>query len=518
VWTGSEVAPGPDRARVRVVFAGLVVTMLLASLDHTIVSTALPTIVGELGGVAQMSWVVTAYILAATIVMPVYGRLGDLLGRKGLFLGAIVIFLVGSVIGGFAGSIGWLVAGRFVQGLGGGGLIITAQAIVADVVPARQRGRYLGVLGAVFAVSSIAGPLLGGYFTDVAGWRWCFWINLPIGAVALLVAALVLRLPPGTTRRPRLDVAGMALSAVAVTGVVLVSTWGGTAYSWTSPTILGLAGASLAAGTLFVLVERRAAQPIIPRTLFADRSFTVATGAGLLVSVGMFAGIAYLPTFLQMVGGHSATAAGLLMVSLMAGVLVASTGSGQIISATGRYKGFPVAGMAVCTLAFLLLSTLDTTTSDVLVVGYLALLGVGIGLVLQVLVLVVQNAADHRLVGTATAAHNFFREIGASLGTAVVGAVFGSRLAERLAADLPAGTGIDAATVTPAAVAQLPDALRDLVARAYAEALSPVFGYLAPLFAVGVVVVAFLPHRPLRTTVGADPAPPTPFPATRSPR
>ncbi|HXV92597.1 MAG TPA: MDR family MFS transporter [Pseudonocardia sp.] len=496
------VAPGPDRRRVRVVFAGLVLTILLASLDQTILSTALPTIVGELGGVEQMPWVVTAYILAATIVMPVYGRLGDLIGRKGLFLAAIAIFLLGSAIGGSAGSIGWLIAGRFVQGLGGGGLIITAQAIVADVVPARQRGRYMGVLGAVFAVSSIAGPLLGGYFTDVAGWRWCFWINLPLGAVAFVVAALVLRLPPGTTRRPRLDVAGMALSAVAVTCVVLVATWGGTRHAWGSPTILGLGVTALAAGALFVLVERRAAEPIIPLGLWRDRTFTVATLAGLVVSVGMFAGASYLPTFLQMVGGYSATSAGLLMLPMMAGVLVASTASGQAISVTGRYRGFPVAGMAVTAVAFALLSTMDATTGSVVIAAYMVVLGVGIGLILQVLVLVVQNAVDHALVGTATAAHNFFREIGASLGTAVVGSVFVARLTERLA-----GTGVDAGAVTPAAVAQLPDALRTTVVDAYAGALAPVFGYLAPLFVAGLVLVAFLPNLPLRTTL-AEPAAP----------
>ena len=451
--------PGPasvDRRRVRLVFTGLAMTILLASLDQTIMSLALPTIVGELDGVEHMSWVITAYILAATIVMPVYGRLGDLIGRKGLFLAAIVIFLIGSVVAGSAEEMGWLITGRFVQGLGGGGLVITAQAIVADIIPARERGRYLGVLGGVFAVSSVAGPLLGGFFTEVAGWRWCFWINLPLGGAALVVAALVLQLPPGAVRRPRLDYPGMTLLAVAVTCLVLFSSWGGTRYPWGSPIVLGLITITVVASGLFVLVEHRAAEPVIPLGLFSNRSFTLATAAGLLLGVGMFAAISYLPTFLQMVGGHGATTSGLLMVPMMAALLVSAIVSGRIISATGRYKMFPLAGMVVAALALVLLSRMDARTGEVEVMAYMAVLGVGIGLTMQVLVLVVQNALPHSLVGTATAANNFFREIGASLGTAVVGTIFASRLAEQLAARVGGTIAIDSASITPARVGQLP--------------------------------------------------------------
>ncbi|MCX6466319.1 MAG: MDR family MFS transporter [Pseudonocardiales bacterium] len=494
---GPDLDAGLDLPRIRVVVGGLVLTVLLASLDQTILSTALPTIVGELGGVALTPWVITSYLLAATVVMPAYGRLGDVVGRKPLFLAAIGIFLLGSVIGGFAGSVEWLIVGRFVQGLGGGGLVVTAQAIVADVVPPRQRARYTGVLGGVFAISSVAGPLLGGWFTDVAGWRWCFWINLPLGAVALVVAAVVLRVPPGTTRRPRLDLAGMVWSSIGVTCLVLLGTWAGTRYAWTSPTIVGLAVATVLAGVLFVRAESRAAEPVIPLSLFRDRTFVLATAAGLVVSVGLFATSGYLPTLLQMTGGHGPTAAGLLMLPMMAGVLVASTLSGLAISATGRYRGHPIAGMALCAVALVLLSTLDATTGTLLTSLYLLLFGTEVGLVLQVLTLVVQNAVDHALVGTATAATGFVREIGATLGTAVVGSLFTARLAEALAAR---ASGVDAAGLTPAVAAALPDGTRAAVADAYAAALGPVLGGLVPLFVVGLVLVVLLPRTPLRTT------------------
>lgn len=496
---------GPDGTRIRLVFGGLLLTVLMASLDQTILSAALPTIVGELGGVDLMSWVITAYLLAATIVMPAYGRLGDLVGRKGLFLAAIGVFLLGSAVGGSAGSVEWLVAGRFVQGLGGGGLVITAQAIIADVLPPRQRARYTGVLGSVFAVSSVAGPLIGGWFTDVAGWRWCFWINLPIGAVALAVAALVLRLPPGTTRRPRLDVAGMTWCAAGVTCLVLLVTWAGTVHPWTSPTVVGLAVGAVASAVLFVRAERRAAEPVIPLALFRDRTFVLATAAGLLVGVGLFAVSSYLPTLLQMAGGRGATSSGLLMLPMMAGILLAAGLSGVAITATGRYRRYPVVGTALCAVALLLLSTTTAATPGLVTSLQLLLLGIGLGLVLQVLGLVVQNAVPHALVGTATAGHSFFREIGASVGTAVVGSVFTARLAAGLS-----GSGVDASGLTPAGAAQLPDVLRSTVADAYAGALAPVLGWLAPLFVVGLVLVALLPDTPLRTTNDRTPAPSTP--------
>jgi EmrB/QacA subfamily drug resistance transporter len=456
--------------------------------------------------------VVTAYLLAATIAMPAYGRLGDLIGRKGLFLTAIGVFLLGSAIGGFAPSVEWLIVGRAVQGLGGGGLVITAQAIVADVVPARERGRYVGVLGGVFAVSSVAGPLLGGWFTDVLGWRWCFFVNLPLGAAALVVAAVVLRLPGGTARgRPRIDVRGITWSATAVTCLVLLSSWAGTTHAWTSPTIIGLAVGAVVSAWAFVRAERTAAEPVIPLRLFGDRTFVLATAAGLVLGVGLFATSSYLPTFLQMVGGNRASTAGLLMIPMMAGLLASSIVSGQLIARTGRYRAYPIAGMAVAGAALVLMSTMDAQTGRLLSSLYLLVFGIGVGLVMQVLVLVVQNAADPALMGTATAANNFFREIGASLGVAVVGSVFTARLTAGLAAALPPGSGVRADGLTPDGVVALPAELRTAVVDAYASALTPVLGWLVPLFVVGVVLVALLPDVPLRTTLATvEPAPAEP--------
>ncbi len=495
------VAPAGDARRVRLVFGGLLLTVFMATLDQTVLSAALPTIVGDLGGVGLLSWVTTAYILAATIVMPAYGRLGDLMGRRGLFLSAIAIFVTGSAIGGSAGSIGWLIAGRFVQGLGGGGLVITAQAIIADVLPPRQRAAYTGVLGSVFAVTSVGGPLVGGWFTDVAGWRWCFWINIPLGVAALGVAALVLRLPAGPTRRPRPDGWGMAWCTVAVTALVLLATWAGTRYAWLSPHIAGLAVVTVVASVLFVRAEARAGEPVIPLGLFGNRTVVVATSAGLLVGVGLFAVSSYLPTFLQMAGGRGATSSGLLMLPMMAGILVSSTLSGLAISATGRYRRYPIAGMAVCAVALVGMSTMQAVTPGWVVGGYLLVFGIGIGLVLQVLGLVVQNAVADTMVGTATATHNFFREIGAALGTAVVGSVFTGRLTAALDGGDAAGVGT--AGLTPGAAARLPDGVRAALADAYATALTPVLGWLVPLFAVGLVLVVFLPNLPLRTTTAA---------------
>lgn len=482
-----------DVRRVRLVLGGLVVAMMMASLDQTILSTALPTIVAELDGVGWMSWVITAYTLAATIVMPAYGRIGDLVGRKPVFLVAIGVFLIGSVAGGLADSMPALVAARFVQGLGGGGLIITAQALLADVVPPRQRGRYLGMMGAVFAVSSVAGPLLGGYLTEVGDWRWCFWINLPLGAAALLIAARVLERRPGGPRRPRLDWAGMGLIAVTVTAVVLLSGWAGRAYARDSPQIIGLGLLAVVGGVGFVAVERRTTEPVLPLALLRRPVFVRATTAGVLLAVCMFAAISYLPTYLQRVAGNSPSTAGLLMLPLMAGVLVASMVSGQLISRTGVYRPYPIAGLLLSGITMLALSTMTAATGTVTVIVMLASLGIGIGLTLQVLVLVVQNDVSHAWVGTATAANNFFREIGATLGVTVVGTLFATRVSDRLAAG----------QTEPVA---------------YADALTPLFGWLAPLCLVALILIAGLRPTPLRTS-NEDPTGPTsavPEPTVRS--
>lgn len=496
--------------RFGLIFAALMAAMLLASLDQTIVSTALPTIVGELHGVNHMAWVTTAYILAATIAMPVYGRLGDLIGRKALFLGGISVFLAGSVIAGSAQDMTWLIIGRAVQGLGGGGLMITSQAIIADLVPPRQRAKYMAPIGAVFGLSSVAGPLLGGWFTDSIGWRWAFWINLPVGVVALVVGAFALRLPR-KAGKVALDYLGFTLMATAVTCTVLVTTWGGTQYAWSDPVILGMAVGGILAWVLFFLAQSRAVEPLIPLRLFHSRIFNIATVISLLViGIGMFAIIGYLPTYLQMVYGVSATESGLLLIPMVVGLMATAIPSGQLMSKTGRYKIFPIVGTVFVCLAALLMSTLDTGTSLVVVGVYVFLLGAGLGLVMQPLVLAVQNDFPGSDVGTATSANNFFREIGATLGTAAVGSVFTHRLADQLAERLPAdaaGPVGDTHSLTPALVHSLPAKIQDAVILAYQHALTPVFRYLVPVFLLGLVLAFLLPEKKLADGSDSDSEP-----------
>jgi EmrB/QacA subfamily drug resistance transporter len=497
-----------NRGRIGAVFAGLLVAMLLSSLDQTILSTALPTIVGELDGVNHMLWVTTAYLVAATIMMPIYGKLGDMLGRKSIFIGALALFLLGSVVGGLAPDMTWLIIGRAVQGLGGGGLMILSQAIIADVVPVRERSKYMGVMGAVFGISSIAGPLLGGWFTESIGWRWAFWINIPLGLAAIVMAAVFLKLPTHATK-VRLDVWGILTMAVAVTSIILVTSWGGTEYDWNSPTIIALIAIAAISAAAFVLAEHRAAEPVIPLKLFRSRNFVLATAAGLVIGVAMFGALAYLPTYLQMVTGVNATVSGFLLLPMILGLMISAIGTGQIASRTGRYKWMPLAGMAVTGIALWLLSTLAVDTALPVLLSYLFLLGVGIGLGMQILILIVQNSFPDRDVGTATASNNFFREIGASMGGAVVGALFSSRLADLLTARLPAGDGTagsDLNSLTPAAVNALPDSVHDIIVSAYNEALTPVFLMLVPMVAVGFILLLFVKEIPLRAALDESPA------------
>jgi EmrB/QacA subfamily drug resistance transporter len=497
-------------SRFGMVFAGLMTVMLLASLDQTIVATALPTIVGELHGVSHMAWVTTAYILAATIAMPVYGRVGDLIGRKTLFLSAISVFLVGSAVAGTAANMTMLIIGRGIQGLGGGGLMILSQTIIADLVPPRQRAKYMAPIGAVFGLSAVAGPLLGGWFTDSVGWRWAFWINLPVGLLALAVCAVALRLPRRAVT-VTIDFPGIALMAAAVSCTVLVATWGGTTYEWSDPVILWLGAGGLVAWVVFFLSQRRAAEPVIPLWLFRSRIFNLATLISLIVvGVGMFAVIGYLPTYLQMVYGYSATESGLLLIPMVVGLMATALPSGQLISRTGRYKIYPILGSAIVAGTALLMSTLDVDTSVVVVCAYVFLLGAGIGLLMQTLVLAVQNDFPASHVGTATSANNFFREIGATLGTAVVGAIFTNRLTTQLADTMPpqgAATVGDVDSLTPAMVHALPKQLQDTVVAAYQHALVPVFAYLVPVFAIGLVLAFLLPEKKLADTNDPEPAP-----------
>lgn len=508
----SPLVAKEGKRHILLIFAGLMVTMLLASLDQMIFSTALPTIVGELNGVDHMLWVTTAYILASTIMLPIYGKVGDLVGRKGPFMGAIALFIVGSVIGGLAPDMTWLIAGRAVQGLGGGGLMIGAQAIIADVVPARERGRYMGVMGGVFALSSVAGPLLGGWFTEGIGWRWAFWMNVPLGILAITSAMVFLRLPKPSGTRPRLDVAGMVLLAAASTGLVLATTWGGTTYAWGSSVIIGLIVATVIAVAAFVLAERKAAEPIMSPHLFRDRNFNLTTIAGLITGIAMFGAMAYLPTYLQMVTGANATKAGFLMIPMMIGLLVSSVASGQLVSKTGRYKWLPITGTLLVAAALVLLSTMTPSLPVWVLCGYLSIMGVGLGMSMQILILIVQNSFPVSEVGTATAGNNYFRQIGASLGSAIVGSLFVARLTSLLAERM-SGAGEAAAgsnnSFTPAAVRELPKAVRSVVIGAYSDALTPVFLYMVPLVLIAVVLLSFVKEKPLATTIERDILPET---------
>jgi EmrB/QacA subfamily drug resistance transporter len=499
-------APPATRRSILLIFAGLMVTMLLASLDQTIFSTALPTIVGELNGVDHMLWVTTAYILASTIMLPVYGKLGDLIGRKGLFIGAIALFILGSIVGGMAQDMTWLIVGRAIQGLGGGGLMILSQAIIADVIPARERGRYMGIMGGVFALSSVAGPLLGGWFTEGIGWRWAFWMNIPLGILAIASAVVFLRLPKNNLGRPKLDFAGMGLLAIASTALVLVTTWGGTTYAWDSLVIIGLIAATVVAGVAFVMVERRAAEPIMPLHLFKDRNFNLTTIAGLITGIAMFGALAYIPTYLQMVTGVGATEAGFLMIPMMAALLISSIVSGQLVSKFGRYKWLPIVGTSVVAVALFLMSTMTPALPIWVLCTYLAVMGLGLGMSMQILILIVQNSFPISQVGTATASNNYFRQIGASLGSAIVGSLFVAKLTQLLANQLPSG-GADAGgsnSFTPAVVRDLPDAVRNVIIGAYNDALTPVFLYMVPLVLVAVILLAFVKEKPLATTIERD--------------
>ncbi|MGW0913948.1 DHA2 family efflux MFS transporter permease subunit [Streptomyces sp. NPDC002784] len=498
-----ENVPG----NVLVPIGALLLGMLLAALDQTIVSTALPTIVSDLGGMDHLSWVVTAYLLASTAATPLWGKLGDQYGRKRLFQTAIVIFLIGSALCGMAQDMPQLIAFRALQGLGGGGLMVLSMAIVGDLVSPRERGRYQGLFGAVFGATSVLGPLLGGLFTQHLSWRWVFYINLPVGVVALAVIAAALHIPRRTERHV-IDYLGTFLIAAVATCLVLVASLGGTTWGWGSPQIVSLAVLGVILAVAFVAAERRAAEPVLPLKLFRIRTFTLAAVISFIVGFAMFGAMTYLPTFLQVVQGVTPTMSGVHMLPMVLGLLLASTASGQIVSRTGRWKVFPIAGTGVTALGLLLLHQLHVDSSTAVMSTFFFVFGLGLGLVMQVLVLIVQNAVAYEDLGVATSGATFFRSIGASFGVAIFGTLFASRLDDKLAdvfrsAELPPGVSVDALEADPRGITELPAALQPAAVEAYATSITDVFLYAAPVALVGFVLAWFLKEDKLRGSVTA---------------
>jgi EmrB/QacA subfamily drug resistance transporter len=498
-----------EHRRILVVLGALMLGMFLAGLDQTIVSTALPTIAGDLHGLNHLSWVVTAYLLTSTISTPLWGKLGDLYGRKNLFQLSIVIFLVGSMLSGLSQNMMELIAFRAVQGIGAGGLLVGSQAIIGDVVPARQRGKYMGYFGVVFGLTSVAGPLAGGLFTEDLSWRWIFYINVPIGIVALFAIAAVLHLP--TSRVPhKIDWIGTSLLSAGVTAIILMTTWGGTQYSWSSAPIVGLAAAGLVLLVAFCVVETKVSEPIIPLDLFRNRTFSSASGVGFITGFVMFGAIIYLPLYLQAVHGATPTASGLELLPLVAGLMVTFIVSGRLVTRTGRYKIFPIVGSAILTVGLLLLSGLGPHTSLAMTSLYMFVVGFGVGLVMQVLVVVVQNSVPYARLGVATSTATFFRTIGGAFGVSALGAVFDSRLLSQLAhhatkAQLSLVHGGSVAA-NPAQINHLPPAQRTVFVDAFSHGLQDVFLVAVPFAVLAFILGFVMKEIPLRTTAQAPAA------------
>ncbi len=501
-----ETQPELSQRQILIVMSGLLLGMLLAALDQTIVATALPTIAGDLHGLSRLSWVVTAYLLASTVCTPLWGKLGDLYGRKMFFQAAIVIFLVGSVLAGLSQTMTELIIFRALQGVGGGGLMVGAQTIVGDVVPPRDRGRYQGFFGAVFGVTSVIGPLIGGFFVDTLSWRWVFYVNLPVGVIALIVVAAVLPGRRGAGQHT-IDYLGTIMIGGAATSLVLLTSLGGVTYPWGSGPIVTLAVLAVAFTIAFIVAERRAAEPVLPLHLFRQRVFGAAGAIGFAVGFAMFGALTYLPQYQQVVRGVSPTGSGLRLLPLMAGLLITSIGTGQLISRWGRYKIFPVVGTAVMTVGLYLLSHLSPSTSTLNASLSMLVLGAGIGATMQVLVIAVQNAVDYADLGAATSGTTFFRSIGGSFGTAVFGAIFDHVLPGNIASalhglTLPPGIGITSGA-SPATLATLPAPVHAALVSGYAASIRTVFLAAVPVGALAFVLTFTLKELPLRRTAQA---------------
>ncbi len=498
-----EEAAKAEHRRILVILSALMLGMALAALDQTIVATALPTIAGDLHGLNHLSWVVTAYLLATCISTPLWGKLGDLYGRKSLFQLAIVIFLVGSMLSGLSQSMAELIAFRAVQGIGAGGLMVGAQAIMGDVIPARQRGKYMGYFGVVFGITNVAGPLLGGFFTEQLSWRWIFYINLPLGILALFVVATRLHLP--VQRLPhKIDWAGTAFLSVGVTCIILLTSWAGTEYAWGSPEIIITGLLALVSLVTFCFIETKASEPIIPLWLFKNRTFTATSGVGFIIGFAMFGAIIYLPLYLQVVHGASPTLSGLELLPMICGMLITFITTGRLVTRTGRYKVFPIVGTAVLALGLLSLTRLGPHTPYGEVAIYMFITGLGIGLVMQVLVVAVQNAVPHSALGVATATATFFRTIGGAFGVAILGAVFANKLISQLklhatAAELKLISG-SSVTANPAQIDHLPTAQRTFVISAFSHSVETAFLVAVPFVVLGFILSWLIKEIPLRTT------------------